>query len=160
MVRFRQFYISLAFCLLLAIVPSSFGYQTGKPIISSEEDVSQDIPIAPCNDRDRLKAVNALFLKMSAPSDDIVIENLDGVENLVIRKRGNSQETIIVGAHYDKVPDGCGAIDNWSGIVALAHIYRSLKDVPLEKTLIFAAFGKEEKGLHGSRAMVKRIKWR
>ncbi|HYX72918.1 MAG TPA: M20/M25/M40 family metallo-hydrolase, partial [Nitrososphaera sp.] len=55
------------------------------------------------------------------------------------------------------VSDGCGAIDNWSGIVTIAHLYRSLKDIPLKKTILFVAFGKEEKGLIGSRAMVDAI---
>src|SRR3712207_7015935 len=42
-------------------------------------------------------------------------------------------------------------------IVALSHLYRTLKDVPLKKTLVFVAFGKEEKGLVGSRAMTDAI---
>jgi Zn-dependent M28 family amino/carboxypeptidase len=63
----------------------------------------------------------------------------------------------VIGAHYDKVSDGCGAIDNWTGIVAMAHLYETIKNVPLQKTIIFVAFGKEEKGLIGSRAMVEAI---
>jgi Zn-dependent M28 family amino/carboxypeptidase len=55
------------------------------------------------------------------------------------------------------VADGCGAVDNWTGVVALAHLYRSLKDVPLKKTVLFVAFGKEERGLVGSRAMADAI---
>ena len=55
------------------------------------------------------------------------------------------------------MPEGCGALDNWTGIVTLAHLYRSLKNVPLKKTLLFVAFGKEEKGLVGSRAMAEAI---
>jgi hypothetical protein len=62
-----------------------------------------------------------------------------------------------VGAHYDKVSDGCGAGDNWFGVVAVAYIYRTLKDIPLKKTLVFVAFEKEEKGLVGSRAMAEAI---
>ena len=46
-------------------------------------------------------------------------------------------------------------MDNWTGIVVLAHLYHSIKDVPLKKTLVFVAFGKEEGGLIGSTAMVK-----
>ncbi len=42
-------------------------------------------------------------------------------------------------------------------MVTLAHLYRTLKDVPLKKTLVIVAFGKEEKGLVGSRAMTKAI---
>jgi Zn-dependent M28 family amino/carboxypeptidase len=75
------------------------------------------------------------------------------VENLVVTKKGPSDEKVVVGAHYDKVAHGCGALDNWTGVVTLAHLYRTLKDVPLKKTLIFVGFGKEEKGLVGSRAM-------
>jgi Zn-dependent M28 family amino/carboxypeptidase len=41
--------------------------------------------------------------------------------------------------------------------VTLVNLYKTLKDVPLRKTLVFVAFGKEEKGLVGSRAMVKAI---
>ncbi len=72
-------------------------------------------------------------------------------------KPGASTEKIVIGAHYDKTADGCGAIDNWTGQVALTHLYRTLRDVPLEKTLVFVAFGREEKGLVGSRAMTSAI---
>ncbi|HKP11154.1 MAG TPA: M20/M25/M40 family metallo-hydrolase, partial [Blastocatellia bacterium] len=99
-------------------------------------------------------AVRALFEKMGAPADGITVEKFGGVENLVVRKPGATAETVIVGAHYDKVSRGCGAIDNWSGIVAMAHVYRSLRNVRLQKTLLFVAFGKEEEGLIGSKAMV------
>ena len=114
--------------------------------------------LVPCKDKERLAATKALFVKSGAPADEVSIEKYDGVENLVLRKIGKSEGTIVIGAHYDKVSGGCGALDNWSGIVALAHIFRSLKDVPLEKSLIFVAFGKEEKGQLGSKGMVRAIK--
>src|SRR5205823_1677856 len=79
------------------------------------------------------------------------------IQNLVVTKKGKSDETIVVSAHYDKVRDGCGAIDNWTGIVIIANIYRSLRDVDMEKTVLFVAFDKEELGLFGSNAMVKAI---
>ena len=58
----------------------------------------------------------------------------------------------------DKVNTGCGALDNWTGIVALAHVFRALRSVPLKKTILFVGFGKEEEGLVGSHAMVDAIK--
>lgn len=94
---------------------------------------------------------------MGAPPAAITIEKFDKVENLILKLNGKSSETIVIGAHYDKVKNGCGAIDNWSGIVTIAHLYRSLKNLQLNKTLIFAAFGREEEGLLGSKAMVKQI---
>ena len=152
--------VPLVTCFLLALASITSGYaaQTKTIVISTQEEIARDVALAPCKDKERLNAVKALFLKIGAREDELTIENLDGVENIVLRKKGTSAGTIVVGAHYDKVADGCGAIDNWTGIVALAHIFRSFKDHPIEKSLVFVAFGKEEKGLLGSKAMVKAIK--
>ncbi len=114
--------------------------------------------MVPCKNQDRLNSAEALFEKMGAQKSDISVEKYKNVDNLVVRKQGRSNELIVVGAHYDKVTDGCGAIDNWTGIVTIAHLYRSLKNVALKKTILFVAFGQEEKGLVGSHAMAAAIK--
>lgn len=134
-------------CLFLTLASATISNarQSGKLVISTEEETAQDMALVPCKDKERLTATKALFVKLGARADEVSIEKQDGVENLVLRKTGKSQGTIVISAHYDKVVDGCGAIDNWSGIVTLAHIFRSLKDVPLQKSLIFVAFGKEER---------------
>jgi len=131
--------------------------QHGDITISSVEEIKSEFNSVPCKDSDRLNAATALFAKMGAADADMSVEKFKNVENLVVRKQGTSQEILVIGAHYDKVEDGCGAIDNWTGIVTLAHLYKSLRNVPLEKTILFVAFGKEEKGLIGSRAMVSAI---
>ncbi len=79
------------------------------------------------------------------------------MQNVVLTKKGATDETVVIGAHFDKVSSGCGIIDNWSGIVILAHLYRTLKNADTQKTYIFAAFDKEEVGLLGSAAMAKAI---
>lgn len=125
--------------------------------LSTPEQIKAEFDSVPCKNGARLNAVRALFEKMGAPASDIAVDKYKNVENVVIRKKGSSEEKIIVGAHYDKVAEGCGAIDNWTGIVAIAHLYSTLKDVPLSKTILFVAFGKEELGLVGSHAMVEAI---
>ncbi|MGE0132015.1 MAG: M28 family metallopeptidase [Blastocatellales bacterium] len=131
-----------------------------KPRISAREEIQAEFDSVPCKNGDRLKAVKALFEKMGAKPEEIAVEKGRGAENVVIRKpaANASPEKIVIGAHYDKTSQGCGAIDNWTGIVALAHIYRTLKDVPLRKNVVFAAFGEEEKGLVGSAGMTDKIK--
>ncbi len=117
--------------------------------------MAKDFAAVPCDDKDRLAAVRALYESAGATASDITLDQHENVENLVVTKKGASAEKIVIGAHYDKPSEGCGAIDNWTGQVALTHLYRTLKDIPLEKTLVFVAFGREEKGLVGSRAMTK-----
>jgi acetylornithine deacetylase/succinyl-diaminopimelate desuccinylase-like protein len=139
--------------------PQQQNVQPSRIRISTPEEIAREFETVPCRQEDRLAAVRTLFERMGASASDITVERLRGrdVENLIVRKPGASEETIVVGAHYDRASEGCGAVDNWTGVVAMAHLYRTLKDVPLRKTLLFVAFGKEERGLIGSRAMVDAI---
>ncbi|HYE72449.1 MAG TPA: M28 family peptidase, partial [Blastocatellia bacterium] len=99
--------------------------------MSPVEEFKAELESVPCDNKARLNAVKALFEKMGAAAGDIEVEDSKGVANVIIRKPGASSETIIIGAHYDKVSAGCGAIDNWTGIVSIAHLYRTVKDLPL-----------------------------
>lgn len=64
--------------------------------------------------------------------------------------------TVLIGAHYDHLGqdlDGGtfpGAFDNASGCAILLEVARVLRADPLPLRLIFAAWGAEEVGLHGS----------
>ncbi len=148
--------LSLALLSPLTVVPQATD---AGPLLAQVEDFRSAFASVPCKNEERLPAVKALFLQMGASEADITIEKIKDVENIVLRKQGATDEKIIIGAHYDLAGDGsCGAADNWTGIVAIAHIYKSLKDMKLKKTLLFVGFGKEELGLVGSKAMAKQIK--
>lgn len=62
-------------------------------------------------------------------------------------------EIILVAAHHDHLGSGhLGANDNASGIVAMLAVAQSIvqnEDAP-KRTIVFAAFGAEETGMHGS----------
>jgi len=125
---------------------------------STVEEIQDDFREVPCLQKERQPAVRKLLEKMGAPADSIVVEKAPGVENLVLRQRGETDDIVVIGAHYDLVTRGCGAIDNWSGIVAMAHIYRTMRQRSTQKTIVFAAFGREEEGLYGSKAMTRGIR--
>jgi Zn-dependent M28 family amino/carboxypeptidase len=155
--------LALLPCLILICCSSAFAQEAegaSKLRISTPEEIRSEFDSVPCKNGDRLKAVKALFEKMGAKAEEVAVEKVRGVENVVIRKAAanDSPEKIVIGAHYDKVSAGCGALDNWTGIVAMAHVYRSVKDLQLKKNVVFMAFGEEEKGLVGSSAMAGAIK--
>ncbi len=130
------------------------------PRISTLEEISAEFDSVPCKDKDRLAAVKSLFEKMGAKPEEITVEKAGSAENVVVKIAGASatEEKVVIGAHFDKTADGCGAIDNWSGVVSIAHMYRTMKTLKPERTLIFVGFGEEEKGTIGSREMVAKIK--
>ena len=144
-----------ALLVLATAIPAVTANTPAK--VSSLEDIQKEFDTVPCEDKDRLAAVQALFEKAGAPAADTRIDRYADVENLVVVKPGASAEKIVIGAHYDKTSMGCGAVDNWTGQVAMTRLYQTLRDIPLQKTLVFVAFGREEKGLVGSKAMTRAI---
>lgn len=144
--------------LLLLVTAAVHSFGQTPTAGDKAAEFAEEIKRTPCDSTKRKEAVIALFEKMGAPESAIKTQEFDQGENILVTKQGKSAETIFIGAHYDKVDDGCGAIDNWTGILILANIYHALVNVPTEKTYIFAAFDSEEKGLLGSKYMAKKAK--
>jgi Zn-dependent M28 family amino/carboxypeptidase len=66
--------------------------------------------------------------------------------NLEVELRGRSrpQEIVIVGAHYDSVPESPGADDNGSGVAAVIALAGAFAGSAPERTLRFVTFVNEE----------------
>jgi aminopeptidase YwaD len=77
--------------------------------------------------------------------------------NVVARLPGASEETIVLGAHYDSVAEGPGANDNASGTATALELARVLQVADLPFTIQVVLFGAEEIGLVGSRQYVSSL---
>ena len=77
--------------------------------------------------------------------------------NVVVEKPGTGGGVVIVGGHYDTVPDVDGANDNASGTAAVLTLAKELADRSFPFTLRFIAFGSEETGLNGSKHYVSAL---
>jgi Zn-dependent M28 family amino/carboxypeptidase len=68
------------------------------------------------------------------------------VKNLEVQRlgRGCSEQIVVIGAHYDTVPDTPGANDNGSGVAALLELARLLRELQPQRTLRLVAFVNEE----------------
>lgn len=149
---FAVFATSQIFGQAVATAPSPKAVK-----FSNEEELMADVKVGPCKSEERLEAVKALFKRMGAADADIKVEKIEKTQNVVVTKKGKTDEVVIVGGHFDKVDAGCGIVDNWTGIVILAHLYRTIAMMDTNKTYVFAAFDREELGLAGSRDMAKAI---
>ncbi len=99
---------------------------------------------------------------------DDYTRNGETYHNLRAMKLGQSKpnEIVMYGAHIDSTagypwdyePKAPGADDDGSGAVALSEIAHAIKDLPLDRTVVFSMFSGEEEGLWGSRAMAELYK--
>jgi Peptidase family M28 len=80
--------------------------------------------------------------------------------NVIADIPGRSDELVIVGAHYDSVWRGPGAIDNASGVEGVRRIGAALAGRDLERSVRLVAFAAEEIKLTGSRYYTDEAKLR
>ncbi len=79
----------------------------------------------------------------------------DDFSNLVVTITGQTKpdEILIVGAHYDSIPDSPGANDNASGVAALLAIADFLQGQSFARTVKLVAFANEELPYFGTQQM-------
>ena len=79
--------------------------------------------------------------------------------NVIADKPGTADDgrVVVLGGHYDTVPNVPGANDNGSGIATLLTMAREIADREYLFTVRFIAFGAEELGLRGSQHYVRQL---
>ena len=85
--------------------------------------------------------------------------NRSSLANIHALKKGKTDKRIIIGAHYDAVPNSPGADDNASGVavlIELAHLLKQTAELNCDVELV--AYDVEEWGLWGSRFHAKKLK--
>lgn len=81
-------------------------------------------------------------------------ENRITGENIIVRM-GAGKRHLVVGAHYDAVPNSPGANDNGGGVAVVLGLIRTLKNHSWYATIDFCFFDQEEVGLIGSAVYVR-----
>jgi putative aminopeptidase FrvX len=104
------------------------------------------------NDQQREATLKQLFAEAGCDDQHLSEQPVkeSKLPNVVCLLPGSSDKVIIVGAHFDHIPDGDGVVDNWSGASLLPSLYQAVKIEPRNHTYIFIGFTDEEKGEVGS----------
>ncbi|MYB50351.1 MAG: M20/M25/M40 family metallo-hydrolase [Dehalococcoidia bacterium] len=89
----------------------------------------------------------------------IRLEYTEESRNVIADKPGTAGDgrAVVLGGHYDTVPNVPGANDNGSGIATLLTIAREIAGREYPFTVRFIAFGAEELGLYGSNYYVDQL---
>src|SRR5947208_8841455 len=108
---------SLALNLLLALCWIDSAAETVRYNPVSRETVESRLRRYAGNNKTRETTLKQMFAE--AGCDDLHISEQAAkgskLPNVICLLPGSSNRVIIIGAHYDRVSDGGGVIDNWSG---------------------------------------------
>ena len=115
------------------------------------------IPAVSLSQADGLKLKELMEQGEMVEATVSVQENAVPSRNLIAELPGTGDGILVVGAHYDTVPDSIGASDNSSGMGSLLAIAEAISSRSFPFTVRFIAFGSEETGLHGSEYYVESL---
>jgi len=123
----------------------SMGY-TWDDIAIQEYSAASGIPNLPS-----YWAFNWYFIQLlsDSPFTDFGLRDSLQSQNVILTVPGQSDQTIIVGAHYDTVMFP-GASDNASGTALLLESAQRIREADNYYTIVYVFFGAEEVGLFGS----------
>jgi putative aminopeptidase FrvX len=111
------------------------------------------------NNKQREATLKQMFTEAGCDDQHISEQAVKGskLPNVICLLPGSSDRVIIVGAHFDRVSEGDGVVDNWSGASLLPSLYESVKLESRKHTYIFIGFTDEEQGEVGSRFYARRM---
>lgn len=99
-----------------------------------------------------MAAAEYLHGEFEALGLDTRFQDMDARRRNVVARFGDSEEHILIGAHYDgQGGSNPGASDNAAGIAVMLELARDLRSAELDVSLVFVAFDDEEQGLNGAR---------
>ncbi len=143
----------------LLLIGTAAAQQTLHFVPVPREKVMSRLEAVPKKARDRGAVVRVIFEQAGCAGgrlSDIPVRRVRD-PNIVCTSAGETDASIIVGAHYDAGGGGPAVADNWSGAALLASVYEAIAAEQRHHTFVFAAFSGEEEGLLGSAAFVKAL---
>jgi putative aminopeptidase FrvX len=150
--------LALAVVLLPSIVAVAAA-QSLRYSRVSREVVEKRLSEYAGDNKQREAILKQLFTEAGCDNQHLSEETVTGskLPNVLCVLPGTSDKVIVVGAHFDRVPEGDGVVDNWSGASLLPSLYEAVKNEPRKHTYIFIGFTDEEKFEVGSRFYVQHL---
>jgi hypothetical protein len=113
----------------------------------------------PGDNKQREATLKKIFAEAGCDDQHVSEQPVKGskLPNVICLLPGSSNKVIIVGAHFDRVSQGDGVVDNWSGASLLPSLYEAVKTEPRKHSYIFIGFTDEERGEVGSHFYVQKM---
>jgi Zn-dependent M28 family amino/carboxypeptidase len=145
-------------CLVAVFASIQLCAQTQIELVSSET-VQNRLGLYKGKDKDREAALARTFADAGCPASNLSEQPVPKRKepNVICVLPGDTTEEIVIGAHFDHVPEGYGIVDNWSGVSLLPSLFQSLSKSKHRHTFVFIGFTGEESREIGSTYYVSQL---
>jgi len=150
-------------CLLTLAANAQDDAVTVLKKLTGEAPIKEDLKLTDrYTQENRVAAATYLLIEASkfVPENRIVRYSETGMNIVLeIKATTDSDEWVVLGAHYDSVKNCPGANDNASGVAAMYEVAQHLAGLKERKLNVYVVFfDEEERGLIGSRNFAKWLK--
>jgi hypothetical protein len=113
----------------------------------------------PETNAERAARLKELFAEAGCNGNALVEQKVEGGEtpNITCLLGTGKDDTVIVGAHYERMSSSQKPLDNWSGASLLPAIYQSLRDKKRSHSFIFVAFADDGKNPMGAEVFARHL---
>jgi len=152
----------LSYAATVVLLVPSWVRVTGESLqykLISREVVERRLNRYRGDNQQRETTLKQLFADAGCDPEHLSEQPVKGskLPNVLCTLPGSSEKVIIVGAHFDRAPQGEGVVDNWSGASLLPSLLQAVNAEPRTHTYIFIGFTDEEQGEVGSRFYVQQM---
>ena len=146
----------LLLLLILLTAASSFADRKHGMIVRAidQKKIDSMVHHVPQENAIRLAQLKQTFKDVQCTGDDVREQSFGAGRNLVCTLPGDTSDTILFVAHYERGRAGMGAVDNWTGAAMLPLLYYALTASPRKHTFVFAEVDGEE----GARACLQSLR--
>jgi putative aminopeptidase FrvX len=134
-------------CASVATFAQNVAYR-----LHPQEQIMERLKLAADKNEDRQATLKKLFAEEDCTGQRLSDQPVKHAKlgNVVCTLPGETDQVVLVTAHFDKVSHGMGVTDNWSGASLLPSLLYGLSGTPRKHTFVFIGFTDEEKGMVGS----------
>ena len=117
------------------------------PSLHPQEQIMERLKLAADKNEDRQATLKKLFAEEDCTGQRLSDQPVKHAKlgNVVCTLPGETDQVVLVTAHFDKVSHGMGVTDNWSGASLLPSLLYGLSGTPRKHTFVFIGFTDEEK---------------
>lgn len=148
----------VAASILIVTVSWTLSAQKVQFVPVSKAEILERVENMPLNDSERADRIRELFRKAGCGGSLLREQAVEGAKtpNVICVLNGTDDDTVIVGAHYDR-STVARPIDNWSGASLLPALYESLRAKPRHHNYVFIAFADRGEFLSGAKSFADHL---